>query len=205
MSIRVMLVDDHPIVREGVRRQLEAISHFRVVGEAANSDEALFVAREHKPDIALIDIGLPGTDGIELMRLLLLQNPAMSVVILSMYDDEDYVGRAVRAGARGYVLKDSGPRQIVAAVEAIAAGGTYYTSTVVGAIRRSSAQSPLSPREREILTYLVEGRSNKEIAKQLKLSVRTIETHRETIRRKLGAERIVDLIRQAVRYGLVKM
>jgi DNA-binding NarL/FixJ family response regulator len=205
MSIRVMLVDDHPIVREGVRRQLEAISHFRVVGEAANSDEALCVAREHKPDIALIDIGLPGTDGIELMRLLLQQNPAMAVLILSMYDDEEYVGRAVRAGARGYVLKDSGARQIVAAVEAIAAGGTYYTSTVVGAIRRGSTHSPLSPREREILTYLVEGRSNKEIAKQLKLSVRTIETHRETIRRKLGAERIVDLIRQAVRYGLVKM
>jgi DNA-binding NarL/FixJ family response regulator len=133
------------------------------------------------------------------------QAPGVAVLVLSMYADDDYVGRSVRAGARGYVLKDSPMHQIVAAVEAVAAGGTYYTSSIVEAMRGESTYLPLSPREREILNHLIEGSSNKEIARKLKLSVRTIESHREAIRRKLGAERIVDLIKQAVRFGLVKM
>jgi len=203
--MRVILVDDHPVVRAGLRSQIEALDHFDVVGEASNSVEALWLAKEKKPELAIIDIGLPGTDGIELTRQLQAQSPEIVVCIFSMHDDEINVGRSVRAGARGYVLKDSGAKQIVAAVEAIAAGGTYYTSKVAGATMRGVKYHALSPREHEILNHLVGGRSNKEIANQLKLSVRTIETHRETIRRKLGAERIADLIRQAVRLGLVKM
>jgi DNA-binding NarL/FixJ family response regulator len=164
--MRVILVDDHPVVRAGLRCQLEAMDQFDVVGEAGDSTEALWIAREERPELALVDIGLPGIDGIELTRQLQEQCPEIIVCIFSMYDDEEYVGRSVRAGARGYVLKDSGPRQIVAAVEAVAAGGTYYTSTIVGATVRNTQYSALSPREHEILSHLVEGCSNKEIANQ---------------------------------------
>lgn len=205
MVMRVILVDDHPVVRAGLRSQLETLDQFHVVGEAGDSVEALWLAQEKKPELALVDIGLPGTDGIELTGQLQVQCPDVIVCIFSMYDDEESVCRSVRAGARGYVLKDSGSKQIAAAVAAIAAGGTFYTSNVVQATVRPSKHCALSPREHEVLNYLVEGRSNKEVANQLKLSVRTVETHREAIRRKLGAERIAHLIRQALRFGLIKM
>jgi DNA-binding NarL/FixJ family response regulator len=203
--IPLMLVDDHPIVRIGLRQQFSGLGRFHVVGEAGNSQEALRIALEYRPVLALVDIGLPGVDGIELTRLLCEQVPELAVLIFSMYDDDDHVERAVRAGARGYVLKDSSIGEILLASEALAAGGTFYTSAVVNATRREPAHPPLSPREREILDHLFEGCSNKEIAKRLQLSVRTIETHREAIRRKLGAERIVDLMKQAVRFGLARM
>jgi DNA-binding NarL/FixJ family response regulator len=204
MIIGLMIVEDHPVVRYGLRLQLESNQRYRIVGETDNSDEALRIARELNPAVALVDVGLPGTDGIELTRLLSSEFPALAVLIVSMHADEEHVSRAVRAGARGYILKDSPLHQIVAAVEAVAAGGTYYTFGIVEAVYSEPPQ-PLSPRELEILQYLIEGCSNKEIARRLKLSVRTIESHREAIRRKLGAERIVDLVRQAVKRGLAKL
>jgi DNA-binding NarL/FixJ family response regulator len=204
MVTNLMLVEDHPVVRFGLQRQLESIEGFRIVGEADNSTDALRIAKEIQPTVALIDVGLPGMDGIELTRILASELPTLAVLMVSMHADEDSVSRAIRAGARGYVLKDSPLQQIVAAVEAVAAGGTYYTFSILEAIRK---QPPvvLSPRELEILNHLVDGRSNKEIARILKISVRTVETHREAVRRKLGAEHIVDLIKLAVRRGLVKI
>jgi two-component system nitrate/nitrite response regulator NarL len=202
--IGLMLVEDHPVVRYGLRLQLESNPRYRIVGEAGNSEEALRIAKELSPAIALVDVGLPGMDGIELTRQLNKEFPALAVLILSMRADEESVARAVRAGARGYVLKDSPLHQIVAAVEAVVAGGTYYTFSIVGSVYNEPPQR-LSPRELEILQHLIKDRSNKEIARSLKLSVRTIESHREAIRRKLGAVRMVDVVRQAVRRGLAQL
>lgn len=204
MNVQLMLVDDHPIVRDGLRQQLESMERFCVIGEAGNSEDALLIAAQHKPKLALVDISLPGVDGIELTRKLRVQDPTLSVLIFSMYDDDDHIVRSVQAGASGYVLKDAPMAQLVAAIGAIAAGGTYYPSSVVSAVTRPPMHSPLSPREREVLDHLLDGYSNKDIARRLRLSVRTIETHRETIRRKLGAERMIDLVKQAVRFGLMR-
>jgi DNA-binding NarL/FixJ family response regulator len=204
MSVELMLVDDHPIVRDGLRQRLEAAERFRVIGEAGNSEDALLIAAELKPKLALVDISLPGVDGIELTKKLREQDPALSVLIFSMYDDDDHIMRSVQAGASGYVLKDAPMAQLVAALAAIVAGGTYYPSSVVNAVTRPPMHSPLSPRERQVLDHLLDGYSNKDIARRLQLSVRTVETHRETIRRKLGAERMVDLVKQAVRFGLMR-
>lgn len=204
MATRLILVDDHPLVREGVRQRLESIPHLCVVGEASSADEVVALVREQNPALALIDIGLPGMNGIALTHLLRTQFPSLAVLLLTMYDSDDYVAQAVRAGARGYVLKDSPMKQIVAAIEAVAAGGTYYSSSVMGAVSCAATHSPLSPREREILNQLIRGCSNKEVARSLNLSVRTIETHRKNIKRKLGAGRAVDLGKYAVQMGLAK-
>jgi len=204
VNIQLMLVDDHPIVRDGLRQRLESMERFRVIGEAGNSEDALLIAAEFKPDVALVDISLPGVDGIELTKKLRVQDPSLCVLIFSMYDDNDHVTRSVQAGASGYVLKDAPMTQIVAAIGAIVAGGTYYSSSVLSSATRPPLHSPLSPREREVLDLLLDGFSNKDIARRLELSVRTIETHRETIRRKLGAERMIDLVKQAVRFGLMR-
>jgi two-component system, NarL family, nitrate/nitrite response regulator NarL len=205
MSARLILVDDHPLVRQGLRQRLELISTLRVIGEAAHAQEALRLAEELKPDIAVIDLGLPGIGGIELTSDLVRKIPGLAVLILTMYDGDDYVVRAVEAGARGYVLKDAPITQVVSAIEALAAGGTFYAADIAQAMRRSSPVATLSKREREILDYLLEGYSNKEIAKLLNVSVRTVESHRVTVKRKLGAERIVDLLKRAVRLGLTQL
>jgi two-component system nitrate/nitrite response regulator NarL len=201
---RIVLVDDHPLVRQGLRQRLEFIDGFHVIGEAADAQQALCIVEEHTPDIAIIDLELPGNSGIELTRLMLSKFPNLAVLILTMYQGHDYVVRAVDAGARGYVLKDAPINQVVAAVEALAAGGSFFASDVVRFMKRSSAVA-LSIRQREILDYLVEGYSNKEIAKVLDVSVRTVESHRLAIKQKLGAERMVDLLRRAVSLGFAQL
>ena len=205
MTVRLLLVDDHPLVRQGLRQRLEHISGLHVVGEAAGADEALRIAEEQRPDIAVVDLGLPGTGGIELTGLMLRRIPALAVLILTMYDGDDYVSRAVDAGARGYVMKDAPITQVVSAIEALAAGGSFFASDIMKVMKRSSPVVALSTRQREILDYLVEGYSNKEIAKLLNVSVRTIESHRLVIKQKLGAERVVDLLRRAVRLGFTQL
>ena len=205
MTARLLLVDDHPLVRHGLRQRLEAFSSLLVIGEAGGADEALRIAEEQKPDIAVIDLGLPGTGGIELTGLMLRRFPALAVLILTMYDGDDYVVRAIDAGARGYILKDAPITQVVSAIEALVAGGSFFASDVVKVMKRCPPSAALSKRQREILEYLVEGYSNKEIAKLLNVSIRTVESHRVLIKRKLGAERAVDLLRCAVRMGLTQL
>jgi DNA-binding NarL/FixJ family response regulator len=205
MTARLLLVDDHPLVRHGLRQRLEAFSSLQVIGEAAGADEALRIAEEQKPDIAVIDLGLPGTGGIELTGLMMRRFPALAVLILTMYDGDDYVVRAIDAGARGYILKDAPITQVVSAIEALVAGGSFFASDVVKVMKRCPPSAVLSRRQREILEYLVEGYSNKEIAKLLNVSIRTVESHRLVIKRKLGAERAVDLLRCAVRMGFTQL
>lgn len=205
MTVRLLLVDDHPLVRQGLRQRLESIAGLSVVGEAAGADEALRIAEQERPDIAVVDLGLPGIGGIELTGLLLRRIPSLAVLILTMYEGDDYVSRAIDAGARGYVMKDAPITQVVSAIEALAAGGSFFAADIMKVMKRSSPAVALSTRQREILDYLVEGYSNKEIAKLLNVSVRTIESHRLVLKQKLGAERVVDLLRRAVRLGFTQL
>lgn len=205
MTTRLLLVDDHPLVRHGLRLRLESAPSLQVVSEASCAEESLQRAQEYEPDIAVVDLGLPDTSGLELTTLLLQRAPNLAVLIMTMYAGDDYIVRAVDAGARGYILKDAPIAQVVSAIEALAAGGSFFSSDVMRLMKSGSPAVALSGRQRQILDYLVEGYSNKEIARLLDVSVRTIESHRLVIKRKLGAERAVDLLRRAVRLGFTHL
>lgn len=205
MTTRLLLVDDHPLVRHGLRLRLEGVPGLQVVSEAGCAEEALQLAQEYDPDIAVVDLGLPDTSGLELTKLLLRRAPNLAVLIMTMYGGDDYVVRAVDAGARGYILKDAPIAQVVSAIEALAAGGSFFSPDVMRLMKSGSPAVVLSERQRQILDYLVEGYSNKEIARLLNVSVRTVESHRLVIKRKLGAERPVDLLRRAVRLGFTQL
>ncbi len=205
MSIRVLVVDDHAVVRAGLRRVLDAEPDIETVGEAANADRAVFEAIEHKPDVVLMDVMMPGKSGIEGMPALMQAVPDTKVLILSMQDDPRYVQEAFDAGASGYVLKEAADTEVVAAVRAVAAG-EHYVHPVLGARlveaaaaeRKRAAVDPLSEREREVLRLLALGHTNQEIAKLLYISVRTAETHRAHIMQKLGLSSRADLVRHAL-------
>ena len=197
MTTRLIIVDDQPLFREGLRYHLESTGKFHVIGETNNGEEVMRLMQELKPDLAILDIG---SCGIELTRSLCKACPLIAVLILTMVDNDE---RALRAGASGYVLKSSPIKQIIAASEVVASGGTYYSSAAMRPLNSESSYSPLSQREREVLTHIVKGYSNKETARLLNISFRTIESHRQTIRRKLGAKRAVELVRRAIQLGLV--
>ncbi|MFT4173811.1 MAG: response regulator transcription factor [Rhodocyclaceae bacterium] len=197
--IRLMLIDDHPLVRDGVRARLETVTHFEIVGEAGDASGALVEVATHRPDLVLMDINLRGTQGIDLTRQLLALYPAMRVVMLTMHDQPQYVIESFRAGARGYVLKDSPAQEIVTAIETVMAGRRYYSAGVADALAEASTGSAdLTQRERDILALIAEGLANKEIAARLSLSVRTVETHRLNIKRKLDLEGPSALIKFAL-------
>ena len=197
--VHILLVDDHPLVRDGLRARLESIPHFSVVAEAANADEALSHAASHVIDLALMDINLTGMNGIELTARLHELYPEIAVLMLSMHDKAEYVVQAIQAGARGYVLKDAPAIDIIRAIDTVMEGGIYYSAGLTKQLARPLSTSQLlTPREREVLQRIATGKSNKHIARELDLSVRTIETHRLNIKRKLGIEGQADLIRFAL-------
>jgi two-component system, NarL family, response regulator NreC len=210
VSIRVLVVDDHAVVRAGLRRVLDAESDIETVGEAANADRAVFEAIEHTPDVVLMDVMMPGKSGIEGMPALMQAVPDAKVLILSMQDDPRYVQEAFAAGASGYVLKEAADTEVVAAVRAVA-GGEHYVHPALGARlveaaaaeRKRAAVDPLSEREREVLRLLALGHTNQEIAKMLYISVRTAETHRAHIMQKLGLSSRAELVRHALSEGLL--
>lgn len=199
---RLVLVDDHPLVRDGLRARLEAVAGLEVAGEAGNADEALALAAALEPDLVLMDVGMAGMNGIALAGIFHDRFPAIRVLMLSMHDNVEYVTEAVRAGASGYVLKDSPATEIVRAIETVLAGNTYF-SAGLGArmIEASAKETPaerLTPRELDILDALAEGLSSKQIAQRNGLSVRTVETHRLNLKRKLNIEGQAELIKFAV-------
>ncbi len=199
---RILLVDDHPLVRDGLRARLEAMAQFEVVGEAGSAAEALEAARQHHPDLVLMDINMRGTNGIEATAQFKQQFPHIAVLILSMHDKLEYVTQAIQAGARGYVLKDAPGKDIVIAIETVMAGGIYYSANLAQQLAKPMAQdNQLTAREAEVLRHLANGESNKAIARQLDLSVRTVETHRLNIKRKLGIEGQAELIKFAVQHA----
>lgn len=200
--IRVALVDDHELVRDGLRALLTAMPQLEVVGEASSGAEALILVSQVRPDLLLVDIGMKDMTGLQLTEILCRQYPGMQILILSMYDHAEYVTSSIRAGARGYVLKDAASREIVAAIDAIAAGGTYYSADLLEkTVSPPADDDELTPREREVLQMLVQGLSNKAIARMLDISVRTVETHRLSIRRKLGVDTPAGLVKYALERG----
>jgi two-component system, NarL family, response regulator NreC len=210
-DIRVLIVDDHAVVRSGLRLLIEREEGMTAVDEAANAEEAVFRMIEHKPDVLLIDVTMPGASGIEAIPKLLEVSPSSKVLVLSMHDDPRYVRDAFGAGARGYVLKEAADAEVVAAIREIAAGGTYVNpalgARMVAADAKEQAEAmadPLSEREHEVLRLLALGHTNQEIAKTLYISVRTAETHRAHIMQKLGLDSRAELVRYALAKKIIE-
>ena len=198
-EVKILLVDDHPLVRDGQRARLEAAPHLRVVGEAGSGQEALELAGRCQPDLVLMDVNMRGGSGIDATARLTARYPGIAVLILSMHDKPEYVSQAMQAGARGYVLKDAPGKDIVLAIETVMGGGIYYSAALARQLASPlAADNQLTSREQEVLRHIAAGQSNKQIARELDLSVRTVETHRLNIKRKLGIEGQAELIRFAV-------
>ncbi len=210
MTIRVLIVDDHAVVRSGLRLVLDAEPDIEAVAEAPNADRAVFEALEHRPDVVLMDVVMPGKSGIEGLPAVLQAVPETKVLVLSMQDDPRYVREAFGAGASGYVLKEAADAEVVAAVRAVTAGERYLHPALGARLvaaeaeeRRRAASDPLSEREQEILRLLALGHTNQEIAKMLYISVRTAETHRAHVMQKLGLSSRAELVRYALAEGLL--
>ncbi len=208
--IRVLIVDDHAVVRSGIRLLLDKEPDIEPVGEAGTGREAVFQARSLKPDVLLMDVVMPDQTGLEVLPALRHENPDAKVLILSMQDDPRYVREAFAAGATGYVLKEAADTEVVAAVREVARGG-QYVSPELGArmlaaeaeAERRAGDDPLSEREHEVLRLLALGHTNQEIAKQLYISVRTAETHRAHIMQKLNLQSRAELVRYALEHQLL--
>jgi len=211
MPIRVVVVDDHAVVRSGLRRVLEAEDDIEVVAEAGSVRDAVFEARANQPDVIVMDVVMPGQSGIEGTPLVLHEAPDAKVLVLSMQDDPRYVREAFAAGARGYVLKEAVDTDVVAAVREVADGRQYLHPTLGARLIESEAKAreeadadPLSEREREVLRLLALGHTNQEIAKMLYISVRTAESHRAHIMQKLRLQTRAELVRYALAHGLLE-
>ncbi len=214
-KIKLLLVDDHPLVREGLRSCLVQEKNFEIVAEASDGEEAVRQAKTFLPDIILLDINMPGMNGLEAARLLNKVIPKSKILILTMHDNKEYVKRMVSSGVQGYVLKDSSPAELIAAITAVHRGETYFSKQVsqevlndyVKTVRTKTRKGgvELSQRESEVLGLIAEGMSNKEIASRLFVSVRTVETHRERIIRKLDIHTVAGLTRYALTKGIAKL
>ena len=212
--IRVLVADDHAIVRTGIRHVLEREPGFEVVGEAATGAEALALASELRPDVAVLDISMPGRSGIQAAVELRQRSPHTRVVILSMHDNAEYVLESVRLGAHGYLLKDTAATELCGAIRAVQRGESYFSppiasrlSAALRAGREAEPQGPLdqlTAREREVLAGVAQGHTNKEIAHQLGISHRTVESHRESLMRKLGIRTVAELTRFAIETGVLR-
>ncbi len=211
-SIRVLLADDHTLVRAGIRSLVQALSGIQVVAEAGDGREALSLIETHQPDVAVLDIAMPGLNGLEVATQVADNFPYVRVIILSMHANEEYVLRALRAGAAGYLLKDADTAELELAIKAVTRGETYLSPAVskhiteyvrrVGEGTRSALER-LTPRQREVLQLVAEGHTTQEIARMMSLSVKTVETHRTQLMERLDIHDIAGLVRYAVREGLV--
>jgi two-component system response regulator NreC len=215
MPIRIVLADDHTILRNGLRLLLERHPDFSVVGEAANGREAVEVATRESPHVVVMDISMPILNGIEAARRITSELPKTAVIVLSVHSDEAYILRALKAGARGYLLKDSAEADLIQAVRAVSAGKAYFSPAVskvlaedyVRQVRQQGVDDPyelLTPRERELLQLIIELKPTKEIADLLHLSPHTVDTHRSNLMQKLNVHSIPELILYAVRKGLIR-
>ena len=215
--IRVLVVDDHSVVREGIRHVLSDRAVFDVVGEAASAAEAMEVSAALKPNVVVLDISMPGGSGLQVVPDLIERMPDLRILMLSVHDDIEYVLESVRAGAHGYLRKDSTPAELRAAIAALDAGDGYYSPAVVGLLADALRKGPSSPgaaappraadvltaRELEILIHVAEGNTNREIAVTLGISSRTVEAHRDSLMRKLGVRTVAGLTRLSLEQGLL--
>jgi two-component system response regulator NreC len=213
-KIRILLADDHTVMRSGLRALLERQSDFQVIGEAADGHQAVELAEKLSPDVAVVDVAMPRLNGLDATQQITSKYPAIAVVVLSMHSDEGYIIRALKAGARGYLLKDSAEADLISAIRAVHEGKAFFSPVIskmlaedfVRQIRErgvSDSYELLTMREREVLQLLAEGKSNKETAAVLNLSPYTIETHRANILEKLRLHSTPELILYAVRKGVI--
>jgi two-component system response regulator NreC len=215
MKIRLLLVDDHAVVRSGLRMLLMSEEDMEIVGEAGNAAEALEAARLLKPDVILMDIGLPDMSGIEATREIRKQQPEVAVVALTIHEDEEYFFKMLDAGARGYVPKRAAPEELITAIRAAAVNEVYIYPSLAKllvrdylsqdhSVEQSTALDDLTDREQEVLTFLAEGKSNDEIAEALVISPKTVARHRENIMHKLNLHSRAELVRYAIRKGIIE-
>jgi DNA-binding NarL/FixJ family response regulator len=215
MSIRIVLADDHKILRAGLRAMIVEQPDMEVVGEAENGRVAVNLARTLSPDVVVMDIGMPDLNGIEATRQIVAEVPGVKIIGLSMYSDRRYVAGLFGAGASGYLLKDIEFEELIEAIQAVVAGQVYVSSGVTGVViedyvhrisgNEAGGISVLTPREREVLQLLVEGRSTKQIAYELEVSIKTVESHRHRVMEKLDLHNIADLTKYAIRAGLTSL
>jgi DNA-binding NarL/FixJ family response regulator len=210
--IKVLLVDDHALIRDGLRRLLQDCADLQVVGEASDGHEALRLLRELRPDVTVMDLSMPGLDGIEATKRVLAEGLSTRVLILTMHANEEYAARVLQAGARGFIGKGALSQELIAAIRKVAAGGYYLPDELSGALpkryaRKGSGESPLealSDRELQVLKRLAEGRTSKEIGQDLHISTKTVDTYRARLLTKLELETTADLIRFALRHGVIE-
>ena len=212
-KIRVLLAEDHTVVRQGLRKILEGDAAVEIVGEVGDGRAAVDAAQRLKPTVAIVDIGLPGLNGIEVTRHLLRAVPETKVLILSMHADDAYIRQGLKAGAKGYLLKDADDQDLLKAVTAVSSGGSYFSPAVSKVVLDgylhdsgdpADELSALSPREREVLQLVAEGKSNKEVAQILNVAVSTVESHRKHIMEKLNLHNTAAMVRFAARKGIVQ-
>jgi DNA-binding NarL/FixJ family response regulator len=198
--IRVLIADDHKIVRDGLRRILAAHADLQVTAEAANGDEALALVKANDYDVALLDMSMPGLSGIDLIKRVKIERPKLRILVLSMHGEDQYAVRALKAGASGYLGKDSAAELLVGAIRKIAAGGVHIGEAAAASLvaGEQQAHQKLSDREFEVLRLLVDGKSPTDIAEQLHLSVKTVSTHKTRMLEKLGLKSTADLVRYAI-------
>ncbi|MEP3279327.1 MAG: response regulator transcription factor [Stappiaceae bacterium] len=207
--IRILLADDHELVRDGIRARLESTENFSVIGEATNGEEAVELALKLKPDLIMLDVSMPLKNGLDVAREIRARNADARILILSIYDNPEYVRGAMHAGANGYLLKDVSAADMISAITSVASGGYYFSSqiapTLMGLETKSVVEDPygLTEREREVLGAVAKGMSNKETAKNLNISVRTVESHRLNIRDKVGGGNAAHLARIAQELDLL--
>ena len=215
-KIRVLLTDDHNLFRQGMRTLLSAEPDIEIAGEASNASDAITFAQELRPDIVLMDVGMPGLSSFEATRQIRKQRPETRVIFLSMYDDEDYLSESVEIGASGYILKDSPADQLVSAIREVYRGGNYLTPRLLARLvddfrvqNRSSLRQPrfgtLTKREREIMKLLAEGKSVKEVATEFNLSVKTVEAHKFNLMRKLDIHNKAQLVQYAIQKKIIRL
>ena len=218
---RILIADDHDVVRSGLKMLLRSRGEFSIVAEAADGEEAVRLVEKHRPDVAILDISMPKLDGIEATRLMKLNHPSLKVLILTVHEDEEYAVQVLRAGASGYLLKNAGKKEIFDAVRSVISGGRYFSPGISnlivdgfvkrsgdggpgGRTERETAPSVLTARETEVLQYIARGYTNREIADALCLSFRTINTHRANLMQKLDIHDTAGLVRHAITTGIVK-
>ncbi len=211
-NIKVVLADDHAVVRAGIRAMLEGLGGIEIVGQASNGREALALVEQHQPDVLLMDISMPEMNGLEATTRVVKEFPNVRVIIISMHTAEEYVWQALKAGAVGYLLKDVEPSELDVAIKAVLNGTTYLTPSVSKEVVETYMQrlgteanvaDVLTPRQREILQLIAEGKALKEIAKLLHLSVKTVETHRTMLMNRLDIHETASLVRYAMRRGMI--
>ena len=202
--MKILLADDHTLVRAGIRRLLEDLPEVAVVGEASDGEEAVELVQRHRPDIVITDIGMPRMSGLELAAWLKHNQPAVRVIVLSMHGADEYVSEALASGASGYLLKRSAPEEVKLAIRAVGAGDIYLSPGISRHVMHGERQR-ITPRQREVLKLVALGKTTREIAVVLGLSPRTIDTHRAELMERLGVRDAIGLLREAARMGLIDL